>query len=106
MSTCCRRRIGVASKVRQSFSLLCLQAEPRTALPIRAVLGAVAGRDCDGVMLDGCWRFRTTEYHTPQIRGWPDSTLSYLRVSLLERMRSAVNGAFVKMFCDQHHADW
>jgi hypothetical protein len=31
---------------------------------------------------------------------------SYLRASLLERVRGAVNRAFVEMFCDQHHADW
>jgi hypothetical protein len=31
---------------------------------------------------------------------------SYLRAGLLERVRSAVNRAFVEMFCDQHHADW
>ena len=30
----------------------------------------------------------------------------YLRAGLLERVRGAVNRAFVEMFCDQHHADW
>ena len=34
------------------------------------------------------------------------SRSAYWAGSLLERVRSAVNGAFIEMFGDQHHADW
>jgi hypothetical protein len=65
------------------------------------LLATAAGCDADG---QGS-RFGTAEERAHKF-GLADSMAAYLRADLLERVRSAVNRAFVEMFCDQHHADW